>query len=199
MIPQPSKVPSSVPTSIWAQMVAPKAPVLLRSRTPRTHETPSTNSTAMTGKAACWRSVRTGLLVHPVVVVTKVVADLEVAWDVEGFEAVLVVLEVALEEAMADVVATEVEEVAMVVRLLAASMTLLLQALPPRHRTPLPTTLHLEEKSVSSYMFETYVFIPTPISLTILLTVTAAMVHQQRRSGRTFHDYRESRACRDTV
>lgn len=162
------------------------------------HVTPSTNSTAMTGKAACWRSVRIGLLVHPVAV-TKVVADLEVAWDVEGSEAALVVLEVALGEAMAVVVVTEVEEVAMVVLLLAASMTLLLLALPPQHRTHLPTTLHLEEKAVSSYMFGTYVFIPTPISLTISLTVTAAMVHQQRRSGRTFHDYWESRACRDTV
>lgn len=105
----------------------------------------STNSMAMTGKAACWRSVRTGLLVHPVAV-TKVVADLEVAWDVEGSEAALLVVEVALEEATVDVVATEVEEVAMVVRLLAVSMTLLLLALPLRHRTPLPTTLHLEEK-----------------------------------------------------
>ena len=158
-------------------MVAPKAPVLLHSRTPRTHETPSTNSTAMTGKVACWRSVRTGLLVHPVAV-TKVAADLEVAWDVEGFEAVLVVPEEALAEALADVVATEVEGVAMVVHLLAASMTLLLQALPPQHRTPLLTMLHLEEKSASSYMFETYVFIPTPISRTVSLTVTAAMVHQ---------------------
>lgn len=40
--------------------------------------TPSINSTAMTGKAACWRSAKTGLLVHPVAV-TKVVAGLEVA------------------------------------------------------------------------------------------------------------------------
>lgn len=62
----------------------------------------------------------------------------------EGFEAALVVVEVALEEATADAVATEEEVVAMVVRLLVASMTLLLQALP--HRTPSPTTLHLEEK-----------------------------------------------------
>lgn len=126
-------------------MVAPKAPVSLRSRTPRTHVTPSTSSMAMTGKAACWRSVKTGLLVHPVAF-TKVVAVSELAWDVEGFEAALVVVEVALLEATADVVATEVEVVAMVFRLLAISMTLLLQAPPLQPRTPLPTTLHLEEK-----------------------------------------------------
>ena len=59
-------------------MVVPKAPVLLHSKTPRTRVTPSTNSMAMIGKAACWRFVRTSLLVHPVAV-TKVVADLEVA------------------------------------------------------------------------------------------------------------------------
>ena len=64
----------------------------------------------------------------------------------EGFEAALVVVEVALEEATADVVATEEEEVAMVVRLLAISVTVLLQALPLQHRTPLPTTPHLGEK-----------------------------------------------------
>lgn len=106
---------------------------------------PSTSSTATTGKAECWRSVRTGLLVHPVAV-TKVVADLEVAWDAEGFEAALVVVEVALEEATVDVVATEVEEVAMVGPLLAASVKVPLQELPLQHRTPLPTTLRLEEK-----------------------------------------------------
>lgn len=110
-------------------MVAPKAPVLLHSRPPRTRVTPSANSTAMTGKAACWRFVRTDLLVHRVAV-TKAVADLEVAWDVEGFGAALAVAEVALEEATADVVATGVEEVAMAVHLLAVSMTVLLQALP---------------------------------------------------------------------
>ncbi len=127
-------------------MVAPKAPVLLHSRTLRTRATPSINSMAMTGKAACWRSVRTGSLVHPVAV-TKVVAGLEVAWDEEGLEAGLVVVEVALGEATADVVATEVEEVATAVRLPAASMTLLLlQALLLLHQTPLPTTLRLEEK-----------------------------------------------------
>ena len=127
-------------------MVAPKAPVLLHSRTPRTRVTPSINSMAMTGKAACWRSVRTGSLAHPVAV-TKVVAGLEVAWGVEVLEAVLVVVEVALEEATADVVATEVEVAATVVRLPAASMTLLLlQALLPLHQTPLPTTPRLEEK-----------------------------------------------------
>ena len=104
---------------------------------------PSTSSTAMTGKAACWKSARTDSLVHPVVA-TKVVADLE-AWDAEGSEAALVVLEAAL-EATADAVATEVEEVVMVVRLLATSMTLQRQALPLPYRTPLPTTLHLEEK-----------------------------------------------------
>ncbi len=127
-------------------MVAPKALVLSHSRTPRTRATPSINSMAMTGKAACWRSVRIGSLVHPVVV-TKAVAGLEVVWDVEGLEAVLVVVEVALGEATADVVATEVEEVATVVRLPAASMTLLLlQALLLLHQIPLPTTLRLEEK-----------------------------------------------------
>ena len=99
----------------------------------------------MTGRVACWKSVRTGLPVHPAAV-TKAVADLEVAWDVEGFEAASVVVEVALEEATADVVATEVEEVAMVVRPLAVSMTVLLQALLLLHRTPLRTTPHLEGK-----------------------------------------------------
>ena len=104
---------------------------------------PSINSTAMTGKVACWRSARIDLLVHQVVA-TKVVADLE-AWDVEVFEAALVVAGVALEEATVDAVATEVE-VVMVVRLLAISMRLLRQALPLRYRTPSPTTLHPEEK-----------------------------------------------------
>lgn len=104
---------------------------------------PSTSSTAMTGKAVCWKSARTDSLVHPVVA-TKVVADLE-AWDAEGFEAALVVLGAAL-EATADAVATEVGEVVMVVRLLATSMTLQRQALPLPYRTHLPTTLHLEEK-----------------------------------------------------
>lgn len=125
-------------------MVALKAPVSLHSRMPRTPVTPSTNSMAMTGKAACWKSVRTGLLVLPVAV-TKVVADLEVAWDVEDSEAALVVVEVALAEATADVVAMELVEVAMVGRPRAVLMTLLLQALPLQRPTPLPTTLHLEE------------------------------------------------------
>lgn len=137
------------------------------------------------------------MLVHPAAV-TKAVADLEVAWDEEGFEAASAVVEGALEEATADVVATGVE-VAMVVHLLAILMKLLLQALPLQHRTLLPTTLHLAEKSASSSMFVMYVFFPTPKPPTILLTVTAAMVHQQRRPGRTFHDYWESRACRDPV
>lgn len=104
---------------------------------------PSVNSTAMTGKAACSRSARTDLLVHPGVA-TKVVADLE-AWDVEGFEVALVVLGVALEEATADAVATEVEvevEVVMVVHLLAVSMRLLRQALLLRYQTPSLTTPH---------------------------------------------------------
>ena len=35
--------------------------------------------------------------------------------------------------------------------------------------------------------------------LTLLLTHTAAMVHQQRRPGRTFHNYRKGRACGDPV
>lgn len=65
----------------------------------------------------------------------------------EGFEAALEVVEVALVEATAGVVATEVEVVAMVVRLLPVSMTVLLQALLPLlYRTHLPTTPHLEEK-----------------------------------------------------
>ena len=107
--------------------------------------TPSINSTATTGKVACWKSARTDLPVHPAAV-TKAVADSEVVWDVEDFEAASVVVEVALEEATADVVATEVEEVAMVVRRPAVSMTVLLQALLLLHRTPSPTTPHLEEK-----------------------------------------------------
>ena len=98
----------------------------------------------MTGKAACWRSVKTDLLVLPVVA-TRVVADLE-AWDVEGFEAGMVVLEVVSGEATADVVAMEVVEVVMVVRLLARSTTVLLQVLPLPYRTLSPTTLHLGEK-----------------------------------------------------
>lgn len=110
-------------------MVALKVPVLSHSRTPRTRETLLANSMAMIGKAACWKSVRTDLLVPPAAA-TKVVAGLRVAWDVEGFEAASVVVEAALEEATADVVPTEVEEVAMVVHLLALSMTLQLQALP---------------------------------------------------------------------
>ena len=105
---------------------------------------PSINSTAMTGKAACWKSARTGLLVL-LGAATKVVADLA-AWDVEGFEAALVALGVALEEVMEDAVPTEVQEVATVVRLLAVSTTPLLQVLPPRYQTPLPITLHPEEK-----------------------------------------------------
>ena len=118
-------------------MVAPRALVLLHSRPPRTRVTPSLSLTAMIGKAVCWRSVKIGLLVHPVAD-TKVVGGSEVAWDVEAFEVALVVLEVAMGEATADVVATEVE-VAMVVRLQAISMTL-------QHRTPSPITLHLAEK-----------------------------------------------------
>lgn len=106
---------------------------------------PSVNSTAMTGKAACSRSARTDLLVH-LGVATKVVADLE-AWDVEGFEVVLVVLGVALEEATADAVATQVEvEVVLVVHLLAVSMRLPPQALPLRYQTPSLTTPHPGEK-----------------------------------------------------
>ena len=105
---------------------------------------PSVNLTDMTGKAVCWRSAKTDLLVHPVVA-TRVVADLE-AWDVEGFEAGMVVLEVVSEEATADVVATEVGGVVMVVRLLARSTTVLCQVLPPPHRTLSLTTLHPEEK-----------------------------------------------------
>ena len=85
---------------------------------------PSTNSTAMTGKVECWRFVRTDLLAQ-LAEVTKVVA--------------------ALAEATAGVVATEVEAVAMVVRPLAVSTTLLRQALRLRYRIPLPTTLHQEE------------------------------------------------------
>ncbi len=104
----------------------------------------SANSTAMIGKAVCWRFARTDLLAPPVAV-TKVVADLEAALDVEGFEVALVVPGVA-SEATVDAVATEVEEGVMVVRLLEVSMMLLLQALPLRHRTPSPTTQHLEEK-----------------------------------------------------
>ena len=107
--------------------------------------TPSINSTAMTGKVACWKSAKTDLPVHPAAV-TQAVEDWEVAWDVEDFEAASVVVEVALEEATAHVVATEVEEVAMVVRPVAVSMTVLLQALLLLHPTPLPTTPHLEEK-----------------------------------------------------
>lgn len=78
--------------------------------------------------------------------VTKVVAVLEVAWHVEVFEAATVVVEVALGEVTADVVATEVEEGVMPVHLLAVSMTLLLQALQQQHQTPSPTTLHQVEK-----------------------------------------------------
>lgn len=127
-------------------MVDPKAPVLSHSKTPKMRVTLSTSSMAMTGKVACWRSARTDSPVHPAAV-TKAVADLEVAWDVEGFEAALEVVEAASEEVTADVVVTEVEEVAMVVRLLPISMTVLLQALLPlQHRIPLPTTPHLEEK-----------------------------------------------------
>ena len=80
----------------------------------------------------------------------------------EGFEAALVVAEVALEEATADVVATEVEVVATVVHLPAVSMMLLLQVLLLPRRTPLPTTLLLEENRASSSTFEMYVSIPTP-------------------------------------
>lgn len=58
-------------------MVDPKAPVLLPSKTPKMRVTLSPNSTAMTGKVACWRSARTDLPDHPVAV-TKAVADLEV-------------------------------------------------------------------------------------------------------------------------
>ena len=105
---------------------------------------PSINSTATTGKVACWKSVRIDLPVHPVAVI-RVVADLEGPQDVEDFEAALGVLEVVLEDT-ADAAATEV---AMVVHPLEVSTTLLLQALPLRHRTPLPTTLHLEENQVS--------------------------------------------------
>ena len=105
---------------------------------------PSANSTVMTGKAACWRFVRTDLLVHPVPG-TKVVADLEVEWDVEGFVAASVAAEVAT-GATEDVAAMEVEVVATVVRLLAISMTVLLQALPLQHQTPSQTMQHLEER-----------------------------------------------------
>ena len=104
----------------------------------------STSSMAMTGKAARWRFVKTDLLVHPVAG-TKAVAGLEVVWAVAAFVAALVVVEVAT-EAMEDVVATEVEVVATVVRLPAVSKTVLLQALPLQHQTPSQTTLHLEEK-----------------------------------------------------
>ena len=104
----------------------------------------STSSMVMIGKVARWRFVKTDLLVHPVAG-TKVVADLEVVWDVEAFVAALVVAEVAT-EATQDVVATEVEVVAMVVRLPAVSKTVLLQVLPLQHPTPSQTTLHLEEK-----------------------------------------------------
>ena len=125
-------------------MVAPKAPVSLHSRTPRTLVTPSTSLTALTGKAACWRFVKTDLLAHPVAV-TKVVEDSEAPRAVEDFEGALAVLALA-SEAMADAVATKVEEVAMEARLPEASMTALLQALLLLHRTLLRTTLHLGEK-----------------------------------------------------
>ena len=105
---------------------------------------PSISLTDMIGKVVCWRSAKTDLLVHPVVA-TRVVADLE-AWDVEGFEAGMVVLEVVSEEATVDVVATEVVGVVMVVRLLALSATVRRQVLPLPHLTLSPTTLHLEEK-----------------------------------------------------
>ena len=77
--------------------------------------------------------------------VIKVVADLEAAWDAEDFEAALVALGADL-EVTADAVATGAGEVATVVRLLEVSMTALGQPLPLRHRIPLPTTLHLEER-----------------------------------------------------
>ena len=128
-------------------MAVPKAPVLLPSRAPRTLVTPSVSSTAMTGKDACWRFARIGLLVHQVAV-TKVVAVLEVARGVVDIEVDLVAREVVL-EATADVEATEVAEVDTAVHLLEVSMTLLLLALPLRHRTPSPTTLHREENRVS--------------------------------------------------
>lgn len=106
---------------------------------------PSVNSTAMTGKVGCSRFARTDLLVH-LGVATKVAADLE-AWDVEGFEVALVVLGVALEQATAAAVATEVEvEVVMVDPLVAVSTKLLRQALPLRYQTPSLTTPHPGEK-----------------------------------------------------
>ena len=104
----------------------------------------STSSTVMIGKAARWRFAKIDLLVHPVAG-TKAVADMEVVWDVEASVAAMVVVEVAT-EATEDVVATEVEVVATVVRLPAVSKTVLLQALPLQHQTPSQTTLHLEEK-----------------------------------------------------
>ena len=125
-------------------MVALKAPGLLHSKTQRTHVMPSPSSMAMTGKVVCWRSAKTDLLVR-LAVATRVVADLE-AWDVEVFEAAMVVLGVVLEEATADVVATEVGVVVMAVRLLAVLTMLLRQALPLRYLTPSPTTPRLEEK-----------------------------------------------------
>lgn len=141
-----------------APMVALKAPELLFSRAPTTHEAPSSSSTATTGKAACSKFARTGSPVAAApwasVAVEVLAAECAAVSVVVGSaEAVSAVVVEAL-AASADVgaLAAASDPVQVPEVLVVASMLPLLRQSCP---TPSPTMRLQERKEARSSMSET--------------------------------------------
>lgn len=147
-----------MPMCTLALMVVLKALELLSLRARTMHEAPSSNSTAMTGKAACSKFARTGSLV-------AAAAWASAAVEVMAAECVVVSAVVVSAEA-ASAVVVEASAASADVGALAAASDLVqvpgvaVEALmlPPHQQfcpTPLPTMQPQERKEARSSMFET--------------------------------------------
>lgn len=138
---------------ISVQTVAPKAPVSLLLKPPKTPVMPLPSSTATTGRDARSKSGRIDLPGHQEVAASEVVVALEAVCVEDLAPEVASVAVVALEVGMVDVGASEA--VATVDLLQVVSTTLLLPPLVPHHRTPSPTLPLLEENPASLSTFAT--------------------------------------------
>lgn len=147
-----------MPMCTLALMVALKALELLFSRARTMHEAPSSNSTAMIGKAACSKFARTGLPVVAAawasaaveVMAAECVVDSAEVDSAEAASAAVAEVSVALADVGASAAASDPVQVPEVA--LAASMLPLHQQCCP---TPLPTMQPQERKEARSSMFET--------------------------------------------
>lgn len=149
------------PMSIPAQMVDPRAPELFSSRLPTTHVLPSSNSTAMTGKAVSSKFARTASPTTrwAVVVASAAVAALED--EVDSAEVGLVVADSA--EAVVDLAAVGLGAVedTVVVPLAEVVATMPVQLpLSPRPLTRSPILLRLVPTRTRPFTSAMYVWRP---------------------------------------